>query len=185
MVPSSKPKLTTEELYKMLEQLKLNRKKYPMVIVGIRGYYLNSMGKPGVNDRGIYDDAIFIDTPNATASFNGNCDPSKYQAGIANLKAGVYYAHRFGKHQGKYMALVQRNGTVTLQRDGQDKEDVGYFGINIHNGGWNTTGSLGCQTIHPKQWEAFINLATSEAKRLFGKNWEKVTIPYILIDNDK
>lgn len=183
MVPGTKPKLTTEALYKMLEQLNIDRKKHPMVIVGIRGYYKDSMGKPGVNDRGIYDDAIFIDTPNATAAFNGNCDPSTTKPGMANLKTGVYYAHNFGLHRGKYLALVQRKGEVVVMRDNDRKEHKGYFGINIHNGGWNNTGSLGCQTIHPSQWPSFINLASGEAKRLFKQDWDKVTIPYILIEN--
>lgn len=183
MVPKSKPKLTTEALYKMLERLEIDRKKYPLVIVGIRGYYKDSMGKAGVNDRGIYDDAIFVDSPNVTAAFNGNCDPSTTKPGMANLKAGVYYAHNFGKHRGKYLALVQRMGTVIVIRDGERFEHQGYYGINIHNGGWNTTGSLGCQTVHPSQWGSFIKLAASEAKRLFNGDWDKVTIPYILIEN--
>lgn len=183
MVPKSKPKLTTEALYKMLEQLNIDRKKHPMVIVGIRGYYKDSMGRPGVNDKGIYDDAIFIDTPHVSASFNGNCDPSTTRPGMANLKAGVYLAHNFGKHRGKYLALVQRKGEVTVLRDGKKGTFTGYFGINIHNGGWNSTGSEGCQTVHPSQWGSFIKLAASEAKRLFNQDWDKVTIPYILIDN--
>lgn len=179
----NRPKLKSEELYAMLEQLNIDRKKYPLIIVGIRGYYRDSMGVPGKNDRGIYDDALFIDSPNVMASFNGNCDPSTTKTGMANLAPGVYYAHCFGMHRGKYMALVQRKGEVTVVRDGVAGTHKGYFGINIHNGGWKTTGSLGCQTIYPEQWKAFIELATGEAKRLFNQDWDKVTIPYILIEN--
>ena len=45
----------------------------------------------------------------------------------------------------------------------------GDFGINIHEGGYGTTSSLGCQTIPPDdQWATFIALAISEAKRIHG-----------------
>lgn len=183
-VPNARPRLQTDELYPMLDRYNIDRDKYPLVIVGIRGYYLNTMGKPGVNDIGIYDDAIFVDSPNVMAAFNGNTDPSRSRKGMAHLKPGVYYSYKFGMHRGKYLALIQRMDKVTVVRDGNPPtEDTGYFGINIHNGGWNSTGSLGCQTIHPSQWSAFINLASAEAQRLFGENWKNVRIPYVLMEN--
>jgi hypothetical protein len=39
------------------------------------------MGASGVNDRGFYDDAIIIDTDQATVAYNGNTKPSAYRAG--------------------------------------------------------------------------------------------------------
>lgn len=169
----------------MLVKYAIRKDKYPLIIVGIRGYYRDTMGVVGKNDRNLYDDAIFLVSDNVTASFNGNTDPSAYQKGIANLVPNAYYAHNFGKHKGQYLALVQRKGEVVVVRDGEPpKVDKGYFGINIHKGGRNTTSSLGCQTIHPDQWDGFIQLAAAEAKRLHGKDWDKVTIPYVLIDNN-
>ncbi|MCK7558716.1 hypothetical protein MKQ70_28485 [Chitinophaga sedimenti] len=71
-----------------------------------------------------------------------------------------------------------------MVRDGSpDYEDTGMFGINIHRGGYNTTSSLGCQTIHPTQWDSFINLAKDQASRIWGQRWNKEVVPYILIDN--
>ena len=71
LVPSEKPRLSSSELRAMLVPYAIDRTKYPIVVVGIRAYYRNSMGAPGVNDRGIYDDAIFIDTVQATAAWSG------------------------------------------------------------------------------------------------------------------
>lgn len=182
-LPNEKPKLSTAELHTMLSRYEIDRNKFPLIVIGIRGYYLNTMGDPGKNDRGIYDDALFLDSPNATAAFNANVDPSVFRPGIASLVPGLYMAHCFGYHKGQYLALVQKKGEVIVTRDGIVKPDKGYFGINIHKGGLNTTSSLGCQTIHPSQWNAFINLAASEAKRLYGEQWMEHTVPYVLLEN--
>lgn len=187
-LPGSKPKLTQDELVRMLAPLGVDFNKFPLVVVGIRGYYKNSMGAPKVNDRGIYDDAIFIYTPQLFAAFNGNTDPSVFrkktgtQKGIASLLPGVWFAHKFDKHKGQYMAICQRLANVTVKRDGDPNPDTGMFGINIHKGGFNTTSSLGCQTIHPNQWDSFISSAIDQAKRFYGADWNKKCIPYILLE---
>lgn len=192
MLPSTgKPRLSTADLERKLAVYKVDREKYPLIVVGIRGYYKDTMGKSGVNDRGIYDDAIFVHSPSVTAAFNANTDPSVYRPGhgtsektrgMACLQPAAYYVHSFDLHRGKYLALCQRLGPVTVMRDGNIQyRHLGNFGINIHRGGWNTTSSLGCQTIHPSQWDAFINLVTDQAKRYYGAKWRSSCVPYILI----
>lgn len=189
--PRSKPHMSQAELDSKVAALGLERTRHPFVVAGIRGYYRNLLGAPGVNDRGIYDDALFLSSPLGFASYNGNTDPSRVRQGrgtgagkgMAVLQPGLWLAHRFGLHRGKYLALVQTGGPVTVLRDGDPPyPDTGLFGINIHRGGWNTTSSLGCQTIHPAQWPAFIALAQDLAKRQFGASWRTTTIPYALLD---
>jgi len=191
IIPAQKPRLSSSELRKRIARFPIDRSNYPIVIIGIRGYYLNTLGQPGRNDRGIYDDAIFIDTEQVTAAFNANTDPTGYRKGtgfgktkgLATLKPGLWMAHKFGLHKGKYLALVQRMSTVTVVRDGTpDYEDTGYFGINIHKGGLKSTNSEGCQTIHPTQWDSFVTLAKDQAVRYFGAEWNKVVIPYVLLE---
>ena len=189
---TGKPRLSSAQLIKRVTDLKkIKMSDHPLVIVGIRGYYKNSMGAPGVNDRGIYDDAIFVYTPSVMAAFNGNTDPSIYKKGfgkadktkgMASLNPGVWNVYQLANHRGKYLALCQKFGQVEVTRDGKTNYiDVGYFGINIHKGGRNTTSSLGCQTIHPDQWDAFISLVTDQSKRYFGSRWKNTCIPYVLL----
>lgn len=189
--PSERPRLSSSELRALMVPYAIDRDKHPLVVVGIRGYYKNLMGAPGVNDRGIYDDAIFIDTAQATVAYNGNTDPSTRRPGtgtgsnkgMATLNPGAWFVHRFDLHRGKYLALCQRAGNVTVTRDGNPPyPDTGSFGINIHRGGYNTTSSEGCQTIHPAQWDSFIQLAEDQAKRYFPNSWKSIVIPYVLLE---
>lgn len=199
MLPPSRPRLSSAELMQLLAPFAIDRAKYPLLIVGIRGYYADSLGKPGQNDRGIYDDAIFLVSPNVMAAFNANTDPAKYRAGsgtvaakgMASLMPGFWPVYKFDLHKGRYLALCQRAGPVDVLRDGKVEayEDRGNFGINIHRGGYSTTGSEGCQTIPPDQWPAFIELAQSEAVRLFGSEFrdgrivgQSPIIPYVLLE---
>ncbi len=193
-LPTARPRLTRAQMDALLMR-KVGAgflAAHPLMIVGVRGYYRDSLGRPNANDRGIYDDALFIVSPEAFVAYNANVDPSGYRKGVgigsrkgmASLKSGTWQAHRFGLHKGKYMALIQTGGEVTVSRDGDPPyEDIGYFGINIHKGGINTTSSEGCQTIPPVQWDGFIAVAMDQAKRLFGTNWAKTTIPYLLTED--
>lgn len=178
IVPSSKPqqkRVVTENLLR-----KAGLQDTVLALVGIPGYYLDTMGKPGENDRGIYDDAIILISQEAHVTFNANTDPSSFRKGIATLKPGLWQ-YKLGIHglskpaNRRYEALVQA-APVTVHRDSQGDE-TGYFGINIHRGSYNSTSSLGCQTIFPDQWPAFIALVKSELKRTGLK-----TIPYLLVN---
>lgn len=177
MTPGYAPKQSLNDTLKIIKKHNVTDK---LVVVGVRGYFKDTMGKPGVNDRGIYDDAIFIVSPDCFISFNANCDPGAYRKHIANLKSGVW-RYRLGIHGLskpkflQYTALVQA-GKVTVRRD-QEGDDTGYFGINIHKGGYNTVSSLGCQTIYPSQWPSFIETIKSQLKR-HGQS----TLPYILVE---
>ena len=175
LVPPTRPQATWEDVIAYLSAAGISISAEKAVIVGVRGYYKRTMGKPFENDRNLYDDAIFIVTERSLASFNGNVDPSKYRPGIATLVPGVYSAVKW-RHKGKYKSLQIVRDTVT--RDGQKGVDVGRHGINIHYGGSNDTWSEGCQTLPQAQYWQFQGLAYE-----LMDTHKKDSIKYLLVEN--
>lgn len=155
------------------------------LLVGIRGYYRDTMGKPGANDRNIYDDAVFVLGPETFASFNANTDPSVRRPGVASLLPGCHLYkpgnHGISRPGGGYPAFrpATKNEELPVKRDGEAAVPSARPGeaINIHKGSRASTSSLGCQTIHPDQWDAFYALARNEMRKSgISRIW------YILIE---
>lgn len=179
MLPNSRPKATRA----LIERLaKKAAKDLPTVyLVGVRNYYTDSFD-PGGSGRGVYDDAAFIVGPETFAAFNFNSDPSAFRKNIATLVPGVHL-YRPGNHGisrpgGGYPAFrpATKNEELPVTRDGVSVPWPG-VAINIHRGGNTTTSSEGCQTVPPKQWDAFHALLTKELKAAGQK-----TFPYILLE---
>lgn len=148
-------------------------------ILGLRGFFRQAMSK-GVDQRGLYECAICLVTPDSILAVNANTLPTGSHPGEAVLDCGTW-SYKMGIHNlskdpavhPHYPALVQA-ATVTVSRDGQTAKDTGMFGINIHHGSYTMTSSEGCQTIHPDQWEQFI----TAVKATIGDR----TIPYCLVE---
>lgn len=175
MIPKSRPKKSKEECLELIHKAGITDS---VVLIGIRGYYSETF-PPSGNQRGIYDDAMFVISPECYVSFNANTDPSRFRKGIASLKPGVH-RYRKGNHgisRGPgYPALrpATSGERLPVTRDGIG-DDMG-VAINIHKGGRGTTSSEGCQTIPPSQWDAFINLVYEQMDR-----YKQKTCPYLLI----
>lgn len=174
----SKPKITIEKATDYI--------KTPIVeevfCIAIRGYYQDTMGVPGKNDRGIYDDCICLIAPNLYLTFNTNTDPSvQFREGVATLVPGRHYfkkgLHGISRPGGGYPAFrpATPDESLPVTRDGKEGIFKG-IAINIHKGGYNTTSSEGCQTIYPDQWLEFQKTAYRQMD-LFGQR----VIPYDLV----
>lgn len=183
-IPDGRPSRTRDWVEKIVAVASPHLRSTKFCLVGCRGYYLDSMGKPKENDRGLYDDAVFLVGPGIFVSFNFNTDPTSYRKGMghgtkkgmATLDPGVWW-YKKGLHKGKYHALVQADH-VFVTRDGAPAyRDSGMFGINIHKGGIKTTSSEGCQTLPPDQWNSFIELTFLQMKKFDQKE-----IAYILVE---
>jgi hypothetical protein len=137
------------------------------------------MGNPLTNDINIYDDAIFVSFEykgiKHFSSYNANTDPSVARLHVGTLQPGVWSFQHHLLH-GKTPSFGQSK-PVTLKRFGQGL-DTGMFGICIHCGGRRATGSLGCLTIWPPQWQAFFNTVSS-----FMRNAALSSFPLFLKEN--
>jgi lysozyme len=180
-----KPQRGLEWLKPILKNAKLF-KTDKVVLIGLRGYFRDSMGVKGKNDRGIYDDAFFwveLET-GIVHQYNGNTDPSAYRKGkgfgsgkgMASLVPGTW-RYQIGLHRG--YAAFRQAAPVTVMRDGTpDYPETGWFGINIHSGSARGTSSLGCQTTPNTQWKEFQLLGY----RLLKAAGQSSNFPYVLVE---
>lgn len=138
-------------------------------VFAVRGYFRDTMGKPGVNDRGIYDDALFVVGRELFKSFQANTDPSVYRKGIASIVPGVHMfkpgKHGISRPGGGYPAFrpATKGEALPVTRDGITNPNPG-IATNIHRGGKNGTSSEGCITVPPSLWDLFHALVTRGLK---------------------
>ena len=170
-----------------------------LIVVAVRGFKLNTMGKKGENDRSIYDDAHFIVTPRGIISFEANTDPNGYRKGygfgsnkgMAMLDTGVWF---FGKGPHKNRPAFRQACPFTVIRDGSPPyKHTGYHAINWHSGGYSSTSSLGCQTNKPSDFSTirsyiYKELETFDNPKMY-LDWKNLglrrSFPYILINKEE
>ena len=141
---------------------------------GRRAHNLNIIGVRNVHGQvNKFDDllvVIYRDTYKRwlVDSYQITTDPGLYWLkhpmnvqGTAILCPDQYRgAYKISKHRGKYEALCQRSGPLSVWRDANrdgkhdmhdNTKDTGYFGINIHKAGRNSSSvekwSAGCQVF--------------------------------------
>lgn len=158
-------------------------KSYDVNIVGVRN---SATGRKVTN---VFDDVITISYKDDKGIWQyhewmNTTEPGKKGVmqyhnpkGVARLIPGQYRGvWSIDKHQGKYEALCQRNGTVAIFRDNNKDmtfdeviRDNGMFGINIHKAGqdstWVENWSEGCQVFkRVKDFDEFMKICRIAAK---------------------
>jgi hypothetical protein len=176
-----------------------NRKGYDVNIVGVRNNALNIYKKM----TNVFDDYITITFKDENGVLQYYCwsattDPGKKgvqnfqnSKGIARLVPGQYRGvYSLSLHGGKYKALCQRLGNVTVWRDknrdlvyDEVVKDTGMFGINIHKAGqdskWVDNWSHGCQVFKKvKDFNEFMSICKS-ASKIWGNKFT-----YTLIESN-
>jgi len=163
-------------------------KDYDVNIVGVRN------ATPGQKVTNLFDDKLTL-----SYKINGEWFYHEWDATTEPGKKGVMQFHNSGgvarlvpdqyrgayavsMHQGKYQALCQRLGDVTVWRDkNRDMDydeiirDTGMFGINIHKAGtvsnFVENWSEGCQVFkRTKDFNDFM-LLINRAKEIHGNHF--------------
>jgi len=171
-------------------------KSYDVNIVGVRNNH-PSVAKKVTN---VFDDCLTISFKDTSGNWNffcwsGTTDPGKKgvqqfhnKKGVARLVPGQYRGvYKIDKHQGKYDALCQRNGNVTVWRDAnkdlifeEKVTDTGMFGINIHKAGqdsqWVENWSEGCSVFkRVKDFDVFMSIC-KKASKIHGNKFSYTLI---------
>ena len=168
-----------------------SNKGYDVNIVGVRN------NAPSVADKvtNVFDDCLTISYKDESGNWQfycwmGTCDPGKKgvqqfhnKKGVARLVPGQYRGvWKIDLHQGKYEALCQRLGNVTVWRDAnkdlvfeEKVTDTGMFGINIHKAGqdstWVENWSAGCQVFkRVKDFDEFMKIC-KKASKIWGNKF--------------
>ena len=171
-------------------------KTYDVNIIGVRN------NAPSVADKvtNVFDDHLTISfkDENGVKQFycwKATTDPGKKgvqqfgnKKGVARLVPGQYRGvYMIDKHGGKYTALCQRGGNVTVYRDAdknltfdESKFDTGMFGINIHKAGqdstWVENWSEGCQVFkRVKDFDEFMKIC-QKARKIWGNKFSYTLI---------
>ena len=190
------PQLSEADVRAVLTANSIHRSVFAekVCLLGIRGYYMDSMGEPHRNDRRIYDDAIFVASPRGVQAFQANVDPNGHRRGsgtgagkgMAMLKPGIHL-YGTGPHRGR--RAFRQCEPFTVIRDGDPPyAHTGWHAINLHSGGRRSTSSLGCQTIPSDTWGQFRSLVYAQLREFdnprMPNDWGmKVrSFPYILIE---
>ncbi len=163
-------------------------KDYDVNIVGVRN------ATPGQKVTNLFDDKLTIsyrvDGKWFYHEWDATTEPGKKgvmqfhnSGGVARLVPDQYRgAYAVSMHQGKYQALCQRLGDVTVWRDkNRDMDfdeiirDSGMFGINIHKAGtvsnFVENWSEGCQVFkRTKDFNDFMVLI-NRAKEIHGNHF--------------
>lgn len=162
-----------------------SNKTYDVNIVGVR----NNSTEVYKKVTNVFDDCITITYKDEKGVWQfycwmGTVDPGKKSVmefsnkkGVARLVPGQYRGvWSIDKHQGKYDALCQRNGNVSVWRDSNRDlifeelvKDFGMFGINIHKAGqdstWVENWSAGCTVFkRVKDFDVFMSICKKAAK---------------------
>lgn len=186
------PQIKEDEVRDILRQNGVNEDS--VSILAIRGYYLDSMGKVGRNDRRVYDDAMIIVSPDGISSYQANTDPNGWRRGsgtgtnkgMASLASGIHL-FGIGKHKGK--PAFRQCEPFTVIRDGNPPyRHIGMHAINLHSGGYTSTSSLGCQTIPKSEWNRFRKEMYALLKKFNNpkrkNDWGELVhcFPYVLLE---
>jgi lysozyme len=202
--PATLPKASrTLVAQKALKRWRADGNEGPLPVVyvlAVRAYRKRTMGDPGRNDVGIFDDAFFLVTPDGMLAENANTDPSRlgWNPGVGKpygiLQPGVWWFYP-GPHKGLKGCFRQADDAAVAKKLGIPHEgkfkvmrmwgwddprnylEWGHQQVNIHPATVSSTSSWLCLTLPWDRAKAWLAAATGALK----KHRQKL-LPVILIE---
>lgn len=183
----NRPQITDERLKDIIAASPFSYPGGYVSLVGLRGYFANSVGIKGANDVNVYDDAMLVlENQQIVGRYNANTDPSK-QEGRAHLLPGIYTFYR-GRHKNRIDAFrAYPEGVVwkceRMQNGVMIPSTCSY--INIHDGGITNTWSEGCQTLPGAKAASVWENQFAEMRDLVYKlmrQHSQLVVGYLLLD---
>jgi hypothetical protein len=117
-------------------------------------------GADGSDNIGVYDDDVIGITPTGIQTYQGNTNPSRRRDGVAELVPGVWSmvpgVHGITTGRPRPAFRQAPDASFTVRRHNRSGLFRGYFAINLHDGGWNSTSSLGCITLPPDEFKRLV-----------------------------
>lgn len=133
IIPPNRPRIGRADAEKIAYAYSVQYE--PLLLLGIEGYYEDSMGKPDVNDRGIYDDCLVLLTPEAGSEWETRGKPRGFDGDLptsGRMPRGVYTTFNFNTDPSRY-----RPGTGFGAQKGMMRVLPGlYFAhkVDLHKG---------------------------------------------------
>jgi hypothetical protein len=179
MIPPSRPNRNNAVIDAIAERYGLDLTKASLIF--IRSYYLDTLGKKGVGDSNLYDDACYLVSPAGRESWNANTEASFPDKGYAVMNLGKYQYYK-GKHKNLYAALRPYPEGVVLKCTRNGKPSTCSH-TNIHKGGTNPRAfdkvwSQGCLTIPATQWPDFQTRVYELMSR-----YKQKTVDVVIVEN--
>lgn len=190
--PRALPRLSRPALMQALSRNGVNaeqRERGGVMLVGVRGFHAPMLRREGA-DRWLYEDALFVISPEAFMSWHANLDPAGWRRDMGlptpenapTLKAGLYAAHRYGKLGGRDPALIQTAGPVDVTwpdlPHGQPVERT----MPIRRGTVAAPAAAAGVPVAPRQWDSFIATVVDLLQRHHGRDWRARAVPLLVLD---
>lgn len=133
-------------------------------------------GADGEDNIGVYDDKLYGVTPSTVKVWDCNTNPSRRKEGVAELIPGVWdmvpAIHGITTGRPRPAFRQAPDALFSVRRWNRPGIFRGYFAIDLHDGGYGSTSSLGCLTMRPDDFIELVDYLYPALAWTRAKSWD-------------